>query len=243
MTFPLLPSKHLPFIKHILKHLFQTKIPKFIIQYILKIENQWHWGSIILPITDIYYPLRKYHYFVFICYQSFLWHVLPLSNSEYHILEHDSICSPFFLRHDLASVLHPNASVSTQSKMDQFSCFSAFLLHHVPSPHPNIPPFRVVCHSNKSLEGGFRQCAVTHVTTGAKSELSGQRDANKLEIYAGGFIVAYFIWGNAGPVLMSVLHLWTAMSCREAHVDSAVYCQCNDKQYEQGIEWENPFNL
>lgn len=168
--------------------------------------------------------------------------MLPWSNGEYLILEHDSICSPFFLCHNPASVLHPNASVSTQSKMDQFSCFSPFLLHSLP-PHPNIPPFRVVCHSNKSSEGGFRQCAVTHVTTGAKSELSGQRDANKLEIYAGGFIVAYFIWGNAGPVLMSVLHLWTGMSCREAHVDSAVYCQCNDKQYEQGIEWENPLNL
>lgn len=35
--------------------------------------------------------------------------------------------------------------------------------------------------------------AVTHVTTGAKSEHSGQHDANMLEIYPVGFIVLYFI--------------------------------------------------
>lgn len=98
----------------------------------------------------------------------------------------------FFLRHNPASVLHPNASVSTQSKMDQFSCFAPFSPQFSP-PHPNIPPFRAVCHSDKSSQGGFRQSAVTHVTTGAKSEHSGQRDASMLEIYAGGFIVAYFI--------------------------------------------------
>lgn len=40
--------------------------------------------------------------------------------------------------------------------------------------------------------------AVTHVAAGAKSEHSGRRDANTLEMCAGGFIVAYFIWNMAG---------------------------------------------
>lgn len=111
-----------------------------------------------------------------------------------------------------------SSSVSTWSKMDQFSCYFFFQF----SPqfsllNPHIPPFRVTCHSDKSSQGGFRQSAVTHVPTGAESEHSRQRDASALEIYAGGFIVVYFIWGNAGPVLMSVLHLWTGTSCREAH--------------------------
>lgn len=46
----------------------------------------------------------------------------------------------FFLRHNPASVLHPNASVSTQSKMDQFSCFAPF------SPQFS-PPIQIFLHS------------------------------------------------------------------------------------------------
>ncbi|KAM3605977.1 uncharacterized protein V6R79_008329 [Siganus canaliculatus] len=57
----------------------------------------------------------------------------------------------------------------------------------------HIPSFRAVGLSSKSPQGGLRQSVVTHVTSGAKSEHGGQRDASTLEIYAGGFIVAYFI--------------------------------------------------
>ncbi len=104
----------------------------------------------------------------------------------------------FVLCHNPAAALRPNAPVSNQSKVDQF-----FYFH----PHPNIPPFRVVCHNDKSSQGGFRQIAVTQVPTGAESEHSRQSDASMLKIYVGGFIVAYIIGGNAGSVLMSVLHL------------------------------------
>lgn len=82
----------------------------------------------------------------------------------------------------------------SKSEMDRFLFLPLFF-----SSHPNIFfQFWVLCHGDKSWQGGFRQRAVTHVAAGAKSEHSGRRDANTLEMCAGGFIVAYFIWNMAG---------------------------------------------
>lgn len=125
---------------------------------------------------------------------------------DIYYLWNKTIFVPFFLCHN-PPVLCPSSKcfcLNTKQKMDQFSCF--FLLNPFP-PHPNIPPFRVVCHGNKSSQGAFRQSAVTHVTTGAKSEHSGQRDASMLEIYAGDLLWCISSEATAGPVLMSVLHL------------------------------------
>lgn len=88
--------------------------------------------------------------------------------------------------------------------------------------------FGVLCHGDKSWQGGFRQRAVTHVTAGAKSEHSGQRDANTLEMCAGGFIVAYFIWNMAGAcsdVYFARVN-WDVL--RREHTYTAVYCQWDD---------------
>ena len=110
------------------------------------------------------------------------------------LLEQDHICSIGFIPHNPASVLHLNASVSTQNKMDQFivpTLYTSPTLSSILSSIPNIPPLRVVCQSHKSSQGGFRQSAVTYVTTGAKSEHSGQRNASVFEIYTGGFTVSH----------------------------------------------------
>ena len=56
----------------------------------------------------------------------------------------------------------------SKAKWINFPAFPPFLLDSL--PYPNIPPFRVVRHCDKSSQGGFRRVVVTHVTTGAKSE-------------------------------------------------------------------------
>lgn len=135
--------------------------------------------------------------------------IIPLICFHFCI-NHLVICVSFiklwmfqFLHHNRVSVLHWNASILTQTKLDQFSCFPLF--SSILSFHPNILPFILVCQSNKFSQGAFRQNTITHVTTGAKSEHRGQQDASMLEMYSKGFIVIYFIWGNATPVELGCL--------------------------------------
>lgn len=103
----------------------------------------------------------------------------------------------FFQLHQTVdvSICNKQCSFCPPLKCSHFSSnyISVPLFSSILSFHPNIPPFILVCQSNKFSQGAFRQNAITHVTTGAKSEHRGQHDASMLEMYSEGFIVTYFI--------------------------------------------------
>lgn len=137
--------------------------------------------------------------------------IIPLICFHFCI-NHLVICVSFiklrmfqFLHHDRVSVLHWNASILTQTKLDQFSCFPLF--SSILSLHPNILPFILVCQSNKFSQGAFRQNAITHVTTGAKSEHRGKAGCKHAGDVLKGIYCDIFHLRQCKPC-------WTGMSCR-----------------------------
>lgn len=165
-----------------------------------------------------YHPLRKSLSFCDIFITCHLYQI-----------EHISFCNKIW--HSPAFVLHPNASVCLQSKMYKFSNYSQF---SVPPSH--IPPLCTRCHSNKSPQGGLRQSAVAHVTTGAQSEHSRQHDASTLEIYTGGIYCGVFHLRQCRACSDVCFALVNRNGLQRGTWADAVYCQCNDKQHEQTIK-------